>query len=129
MSFVLPGSLAYPEGRTMYRVTPSRRWCLAWSVLFPTLGLAAPGDATKSPARVDFTRDVRPLLARCLRCHAPKKAEGGLRLDSRDRALVGGDSGPAIVAKWAAKSELIRRVSSSKAEHRMPPSGKRLSAA
>ena len=36
----------------------------------------------------DFARDVQPILAKhCVRCHGPKKQEGGLRLDVRRRAL------------------------------------------
>lgn len=78
---------------------------------------------------VDFARDVQPLLRdRCERCHGVKKQEGGLRLDIRHRAIVGGDSGPAIVAKDSAKSQLFRRVTSDNLDHRMPPAGKALSA-
>ena len=43
----------------------------------------------------DFEARIRPLLAaNCYDCHA-ETAKGGLRLDSRDAMLKGGDSGPA----------------------------------
>ena len=45
------------------------------------------------------------------RCHGPKKQEGGLRLDVRRRALVGGDTG-AGVRPGTAKGEVLRRVTS-----------------
>ncbi|HEX3872112.1 MAG TPA: PSD1 and planctomycete cytochrome C domain-containing protein [Pirellulales bacterium] len=61
--------------------------------------------------RVDFARDVYPILKRsCFECHGPEKQEGGLRLDRRDDFNRGGDSGPAIVVGKAAQSELIARV-------------------
>ncbi len=39
-----------------------------------------------------FEKEVRPLLVRhCLDCHGPKKARGGLRLDTRVGWQKGGD--------------------------------------
>ena len=36
-----------------------------------------------------FENRIRPLLiARCVKCHGPKKAEGGLRLDSQRAATA-----------------------------------------
>ena len=91
------------------------------------LVFSLPGVVLGEP--VDFARDVQPLLRdRCERCHGAKKHEGGLRLDLRQRAFTGGDSGPAIVAKDSAKSQLFRRVTSDEPDHRMPPTGKPLSA-
>jgi len=41
-----------------------------------------------------FESRVRPLLIQhCLECHAGAEAESGLRLDSREAILTGGDSG------------------------------------
>ncbi|MFN9913818.1 MAG: c-type cytochrome domain-containing protein, partial [Pirellulaceae bacterium] len=41
-----------------------------------------------SVTAVDFSRDIQPLLAEhCLQCHGPDKAEAGLDLTQRDRAL------------------------------------------
>src|SRR5262249_53272296 len=47
-----------------------------------------------------FEKKVRPLLVeRCYECHSAqgKKSKGGLRVDTRDALLKGGDSGPALV--------------------------------
>ena len=41
--------------------------------------------------RVDFNRDVKPILAdKCFSCHGPdrKQRKAGLRLDNREAALV-----------------------------------------
>ncbi len=78
--------------------------------------------AGESPAP-DYVKDVRPILVRsCLGCHGPEKAKSGYRLDIRDRALRGGNSGePAIVPHDAQQSPLIRYVSGEDADMQMPP--------
>jgi len=79
---------------------------------------------------VDFFRDVKPLLeARCVDCHRGNKAKGGLRLDSLETALSGGDSGPALERGDAGASEIIRRVTSDDEDEVMPPKGARLNQA
>jgi hypothetical protein len=74
---------------------------------------------------VSFNRDIRPILSdRCFACHGFDAAnrESGLRLDLRDAALAGGDSGePAIVPGDPKASLLIQRVSSDKPDEVMPP--------
>ncbi len=73
---------------------------------------------------------VRQLLAdRCVRCHGAKESNGGLRLDRAADLAKGGDSGPAVRAKGAAESLLLRRVTSTSADEMMPPEGERLTAA
>jgi Protein of unknown function (DUF1549)/Protein of unknown function (DUF1553)/Planctomycete cytochrome C len=71
----------------------------------------------------DFVNDVRPILERsCFGCHGPEKRKSGYRLDVRDIAFKGGDSGePAIVPHGATKSPLIRYVSGEDEEMLMPP--------
>ena len=80
---------------------------------------------------VDFAHDVRPiLLARCVECHGPTKAEAGLRLDQRASTLRGGDSyGPAILPGKSEESPLFKFVSREDADLKMPPEGARLSQA
>ena len=60
---------------------------------------------------VSFRKDLAPiLLDQCLACHGPKKAEGGLRVDSYERVTKEGDSGsPGFVAKDLDLSEAFRR--------------------
>ena len=59
-----------------------------------------------------FGSEILPILeSRCFQCHGPSKQEGGLRLDSREAALAGGESGrPAIVPNDALATELVRRI-------------------
>jgi mono/diheme cytochrome c family protein len=78
---------------------------------------------TASGAGPDFAREVRPILERsCFGCHGPEKQKSGYRLDIRESALKGGDSGKAAVVPHNAKaSPLIRYVSGEDAEIVMPP--------
>ncbi|MGN6544929.1 MAG: PSD1 and planctomycete cytochrome C domain-containing protein [Aureliella sp.] len=74
--------------------------------------------------QIDFQRDIQPILAeKCLHCHGVDEAtrEAGLRLDDRDAALAGGDSGGAIVPGKASESLLIARVTSTDPDMVMPP--------
>jgi len=70
-----------------------------------------------------FERSVRPVLAEnCFKCHSAKKQKGGLRLDSREAILTGGDSGPAVVPGQPDESLLIEAIHYESLE--MPPAGK-----
>ncbi len=75
--------------------------------------------------RVDFQRDVQPILnEHCTVCHGIDAAErkAGLRLDLRDYALKGGESGAAaIIPGKPDESELIRRITSADNDTLMPP--------
>jgi hypothetical protein len=77
---------------------------------------------------VDFHREIKPLLeARCYDCHQGHKAKGGLRLDLREEALLGGNSeGPAVIPHKPAESALLRRIMSSDPDEVMPAKGDRL---
>ena len=81
-----------------------------------------------APARLDFNRDVRPILAdHCFNCHGfdDRTRKGGLRLDRAEDAMKGGKSGkPAIVPGKAPDSELVRRLRTSDPDDRMPPEEK-----
>ena len=91
--------------------------------LLPTFSL---GVCTASPADpVEFYKStIRPLLAQhCYTCHTSTKM-AGLRLDSREALLKGGQSGTAIVPGRADESLLIRAVSHTHERLKMPPDGK-----
>jgi hypothetical protein len=81
------------------------------------------------PAAADldfFEKKVRPVLVqRCYSCHSVQegKSKGGLRLDSREGWLKGGDSGTAVIPGDATKSLLIRAIRYD-TELQMPPKGK-----
>lgn len=88
-----------------------------------------------APPKVDFNRDIRSILSdHCYACHGPdeKARKGGLRLDIKGAAFAPAKSGEvAIVPGDLAKSELIRRITTSDEDDLMPPAkkgGKPLSA-
>jgi mono/diheme cytochrome c family protein len=55
--------------------------------------------------------DGRAVLAeRCEKCHGASKTKGGLRVDSLEAMLTGGENGPALVPGDPERSELVRRV-------------------
>lgn len=73
----------------------------------------------------DFQRDIQPILAEhCTLCHGVDAADrkGGLRLDQRDGALKGGESGSAAIVPGSPEmSELVKRITSSDPDMLMPP--------
>jgi hypothetical protein len=75
---------------------------------------------------VDFAADVQPLFKKnCYSCHGSEHDEGGLRLDKKQRALEGGDSGTEIVPGKSADSRLVRLVAGVDPDFSlMPPDGK-----
>ena len=86
--------------------------------------------AVSAESAAFFENSVRPLLVEhCEGCHGQKKQWAGLRLDSGESVLKGGESGPVLVPGNADASELIRRVASTDDDIRMPPpeSGVKLS--
>jgi hypothetical protein len=89
------------------------------------LAAGAPlGTLAAATSRVDFTRDIQPLLSdACYHCHGPDASsrKSGLRLDRQDAALAGGKSGlPAVVPGKPDSSELIARILSDDPEEVMP---------
>ena len=74
-------------------------------------------------AAPDFLKEVRPILERsCYECHGPKKQKSGYRLDVRDVAIKGGESGEVAIRPHDAKaSPLVRYVSGEDEEMLMPP--------
>lgn len=85
-------------------------------------------DRTTAQAQtqtVDYQREIQPILAEhCTACHGGDDVtrQGGLRLDIREVAIKGGDSGtPAIVPGKPDVSTLIRRIISTDPAEVMPP--------
>ena len=82
----------------------------------------------KQQGGVDFHRQIKPILeAHCYSCHQGAKVKGGLRLDLRAEALLGGNAdGPAIVPHQPDTSALIKRILSNDPDEVMPAKGDRL---
>lgn len=111
-----------PSRRSSSFVISCATWCLA----------ACCGGAAFGAEDLDFSRDVLPILSdKCLRCHGPDAAtrKGDLRLDRREDAVaMRSGAAAAVVPGRAADSELMRRITSSDVDLKMPPadSGKAL---
>lgn len=86
---------------------------------------ALPPAAKRS---VTFAKDIEPIFKEsCHKCHGQSRQEAGLRLDRKDDALNGGDSGPAFVVGKSGESLLIKYVAAVDPDVVMPPEGDRLS--
>ncbi|WP_337176495.1 PSD1 and planctomycete cytochrome C domain-containing protein [Paludisphaera sp.] len=87
----------------------------------------ARGDAPDPGAGSEafFDLRVRTVLAEaCVKCHGATKQSGGLRLDSREAILAGGDTGPAVVPGDPRAGTLLAAISHDEdADLKMPPSG------
>jgi hypothetical protein len=98
------------------------RWlpCLSGLAIF----IGGPLAGAEPASRVDFNRDVRPILTNhCWNCHGPDEAsrEAGLRLDLRDNAIAAAESGRhAIVLGKPEESELVTRINATD-DSQMPP--------
>ncbi len=77
---------------------------------------AATGEAVHGPVS---PREiiVTTINVKCLLCHGRRRQEGGLDLRTRESALMGGVSGPAIVPGNPGESLMIKRI----AAEEMPP--------
>jgi mono/diheme cytochrome c family protein len=107
---------------------PDSSWRRRWTASLAAVALCGgPGVAAVAvePPEHLFRDRVAPLLAaKCGACHGPEGAESGFRIDDRDKAAGGGDSGSAgIVPGKPAESELFVRVSTNDKESRMPADG------
>src|SRR5436190_17448521 len=89
------------------------------------IGSARAAEAKGAGAKIDFNRDIRPLLSdRCFKCHGPdagsRKAK--LRLDRAEDAYAERKShGHAIVPGQTERSLVCQRIFSADPEEMMPP--------
>ncbi len=92
--------------------------------------LALASTALAATPRIDFAREIQPLLAQhCLDCHGAEKPKGQLMLTRRAHALRGGESGePALVPGDSARSALLRRLTTDDDNDVMPQKAARLPA-
>ncbi len=84
------------------------------------LVLCASASEAPLPAKIEFNRDVRPILSdNCFYCHGPDKShrKEDLRLDIRDEAL----KAKVFVPGKPAESELVKRILTSDPDDLMPP--------
>ena len=105
----------------------------ALSVAILALVMIRVDTLTAADAAVDFNRAVRPILSEyCFACHGPdeeqrRKVKSKLRLDTKEGLFTRlGDIVP-VIAGDAPHSEVLRRLTTSDDDDRMPPAktGKR----
>ncbi|TWU09633.1 Planctomycete cytochrome C [Symmachiella macrocystis] len=85
------------------------------------------------PERVDFNRDIRPVLSDiCFHCHGPdeEQRQADFRLDQQESAFADLGDHLAIAPGKPGASELYLRITAQDADERMPPvdSGRQLTA-
>jgi hypothetical protein len=126
------------QGRTTSRSCPStavRWWHRTVCAVAVWLGVgslafvsAETPEGTTAPdaAAVEFfEKRIRPVLVeRCFECHSSGEPKGALRLDSRDAAMRGGESGPALSLIPGTTSLLLEALEYDPAGYQMPPDGK-----
>ena len=98
------------------------------AILWSCPALANPTPAPDDVAGRDFFEaKIRPvLIERCYSCHSVEaaKAKGGLKLDSREGAREGGDSGPAVVPGKPDESLMLLAIEQGGEVEAMPPKGR-----
>ncbi len=96
---------------------------------FVAAGVLSGIAAGAAPSKVDFVRDVQPILqASCQGCHGAKAQMGQLRLDAKNAAFTGGLSHKVVVPGQSAESTLYQRIAGSSDQARMPMGAKPLPA-
>ncbi len=98
---------------------------LAWCFMLTTSASAWAAQPTNA---IDFAHDIVPLLEKhCGECHLGDARQGGFSMNTREELAAGGDSGLAgLVAGNPDASEILRRITSTDPDERMPSDGEPL---
>ena len=121
------GSLALIQETTRMRTIPFFAALTVAVAMLPW-----PQRTVAAPDVEFFEKKIRPVLAEhCYACHSAtsKKLKGGLRADSREGLLKGGETGPAIVPGKPGASRLLEAMSHRDPDLTMPPKKPKLPAA
>jgi uncharacterized membrane protein len=86
-----------------------------WASSLSSADTATTAQATLDQAALHILDDS------CVKCHGVAKSRGRLRLDTRQTALAGGKSGPALIPGDAGHSLLMRAVRYDDPDLQMPP--------
>ena len=96
--------------------------CCVVALALSALSLTAV-QSNQVPAKVDFRRDVQPLLRQyCIGCHGPKQQMNAFRLDRRRDAMRGGTI-PVIAPGNSQASRFYLKLIGSQYGPQMPPTG------
>src|SRR5579864_8514705 len=94
------------------------------AILAVCLALFLLGRCARAAEPIDYDRDVLPILSdNCYKCHGPDAAtrKAGLRFDTKDGAFRVKDGKSVMTPGNSAASELVRRISSTDPDEKMPP--------
>jgi hypothetical protein len=70
-----------------------------------------------------YARHLYPVFdANCVTCHGPSKVKGGLRLDTYDRLMRGGEDGAIVIPGIPDRSTLLKRITLPKDDKKFMPS-------
>ena len=95
-------------------------------LIFIFLFAAASALPAADAKKITYQDHVRPVFAnRCLNCHNPDKAKGGLDLSTFTNTMAGGSSGEIVNAGSANDSRLYKSVAHLE-DPKMPPEGDKL---
>jgi cytochrome c len=102
-----------PPGDDDARMSAVRRLLSAVVIILAALG--SPPATAREPAAamrgLRFTDAVEAIFrTRCVHCHGAQRIAGGLRLDSYDGVMRGGERGPAVVPGKPRASMLLQKV-------------------
>lgn len=112
----MSGARVRSEVSTAWKDSLSR--CILVVLAFSSPSAVGLADESDS----HFENHIRPILSQtCFRCHGGTKTSAGLRVDSRESLLAGGESGPAIVPGRPESSLLMRAIRRKDDVSAMPP--------
>ncbi len=98
---------------------------VAFTAVIMTAVCCSPFTCADESGDALFENHIRPvLLEKCFGCHGGNKVSGGLRIDSRESLMTGGDSGTAIIPGDPDGSLLIKAISRHEDVSAMPPEKK-----
>ncbi len=93
-------------------------------VLLVAGGIMSRGLAEENVRRIDFDREIRPILSdTCFKCHGPDEEQrvSELRLDQRDGVFSNHEGRSVVAPGDTAASVLHQRITAADPKQRMPP--------
>lgn len=90
-------------------------------LLFLCLALLLPLSSWAADT-VDYLKEIKPVLAaKCYACHGALQQKNGLRVDTVQFMLEGGNKGPVVVPGQSQMSSILDHVTGANKARRMPP--------
>ena len=121
MAFLSPAGLLEWTNDMDSRISTT----VAFTAVMMTVVWSSPFTFADESGEVLFENQIRPvLLEKCFGCHGGNKVSGGLRIDSRESLMTGGESGVVISPDDPDGSLLIKAISRHEDVSAMPPEKK-----